>query len=207
MSDVKNICVFCGASPGEDPVYRQAATEFGTLIGQAGLGLVYGGGNVGLMGTIADAVLAAGGPVIGVIPDFLQARELAHYRLTELHLVKSMHERKALMAEKADAFVAMPGGYGTLEEFCEVTTWAQLGLHAKPLGVLNTKGYYDHLLKFLDHGMAEGFIPAMLRELVLTADTPESLLTLIRTVKPQPVNKWAPPAIPGDSEHERLDRT
>ncbi len=192
---------------GHRAVYRDAAIRLGARMAEQGLGLVYGGGNVGLMGTLADAVLAGGGPVIGVIPDFLQARELAHAGLTELHVVTSMHARKALMADKADAFIAMPGGYGTLEEFAEVITWAQLGLHQKALGLLNTDGYYDALLRFFDHGFAEGFIPPKLRTLVLDADNPDDLLTLVLNHHPQTVNKWAPPDIAGESPHDRLSHT
>jgi len=134
---MKRICVFCGSSPGSRPEYRAAAEELGAELARRGTGLVYGGGNVGLMGVLADAVLRAGGEAVGVIPKHLMAREVGHNGLTKLHVVRSMHERKALMADLSDAFVAMPGGYGTLEEFCEIVTWAQLGLHAKPCGILN----------------------------------------------------------------------
>lgn len=192
---------------GDRAIYRETAIRLGTRMGEQGLGLVYGGGNVGLMGTIADAVLAAGGPVIGVIPDFLQARELAHAGLSELHLVKTMHQRKALMAEKSDAFIAMPGGFGTLEEFAEVTTWAQLGLHEKALGLLNVDGFYDPLLAFFDQAAQEGFIPPALRTLVIDSDNPDDLLTLVLNHQPRTVNKWAPPGIADESEPERLSHT
>jgi len=153
-----NICVYCGSRPGAAPSYAEAARALGTLIGQQGHGLVYGGGNVGLMGIVADAVLAAGGPVVGVIPEALVQREVGHQGLSEQHVVPTMHVRKQIMAERADAFVALPGGIGTLEELYEVWTWRQLGYHDKPIGVLNVDGYYDRLLAFMDHCVAEGFL-------------------------------------------------
>lgn len=187
---MNSICVFCGSSFGTRPAYRQAAQAMGDAIAQHGLTLVYGGGNVGLMGTVADAVLAAGGNVIGVIPEFLASKEIAHTGLTKLHVVNSMHDRKALMAELSDAFVALPGGYGTLEEFCEVLTWAQLGLHQKPHGLLNVAGYYDSLLTLFDHAVREQFLKPALRNLVLEASEPERLLTLLAEYQPQFVDKW-----------------
>ncbi len=154
------------------------------------IGLVYGGGNVGLMGMIADAVLRAGGEAIGVIPEHLMAREVGHKGLTKLHIVRSMHERKALMADLADAFVALPGGFGTLEEFCEVVTWMQLGLHAKPCGILNVMGYYSPLLRMLDHAVEERFLKPENRALVLARDQPADLLRALEGWRPARVEKW-----------------
>lgn len=187
---MKYVCVFCGSSMGVQPAYQQAALALGEALARRKLGLVYGGGNVGLMGTIADATLAAGGEVIGVIPDFMVAKEIAHTGLTQLHIVNSMHERKTMMAQLSDAFVALPGGYGTLEEFCEVLTWAQLGLHQKPFGLLNVNGYYSPLLKFFDQAVTEEFLRPMNRSLVLEAAEPENLLDLLANYQPQYVDKW-----------------
>ena len=173
---MKRICVFCGSSPGSRPEYRAAAEEMGAGLVRRNLGLVYGGGNVGLMGIIADAVLRAGGEATGVIPENLMAREVGHKGLTRLHVVHSMHERKALMADLSDAFVALPGGFGTLEEFCEVITWTQLGLHAKPCGILNILGYYTLLLRMFDHAVEEGFLKPENRALVLARESPADLL-------------------------------
>jgi uncharacterized protein (TIGR00730 family) len=187
---VKYVCVFCGSSMGVQPAYQQAAQGMGEALARRKLGLVYGGGNVGLMGTIADATLAAGGEVIGVIPDFMVAKEIAHTGLTQLHIVNSMHERKTMMAQLSDAFVALPGGYGTLEEFCEVLTWAQLGLHQKPFGLLNINGYYSPLLKFFDQAVTEEFLRPINRSLVLEASEPENLLDFLANYQPQYVDKW-----------------
>ena len=154
---MKRICVFCGSSSGARPHYVEAARQTGLALVERGFGLVYGGANVGLMGEIANTVLKQGGEVIGVIPEALVGRELAHACLTELRIVKSMHERKTLMSDLADGFIALPGGYGTFEEFCEIITWAQLGLHRKPCGVLNVCGYYDQLLSFFDSAVREKF--------------------------------------------------
>ena len=155
---MRRVAVYCGSNPGTRPAYGAAARRLGAELGARRLGLVYGGGNVGLMGILADAALAAGGEVIGVIPRALQLRELAHPRLTELRVVRSMHERKALMAELADGFVALPGGLGTLEEMFEILTWAQLGMHTKPAGLLNVCHYYDNLLDFVNHAVREQFV-------------------------------------------------
>jgi uncharacterized protein (TIGR00730 family) len=152
---MKRVCVFCGSSSGSRPEYRTAAEELGTEVVRRKIGLVYGGGNVGLMGVIADAVLKAGGEVMGVIPENLMAKEVGHNGLTKLHVVRSMHERKALMADLSDAFIALPGGFGTLEEFCEIVTWSQLGLHTKPCGILNVQGYYSPLLAMFDHAVKD----------------------------------------------------
>jgi uncharacterized protein (TIGR00730 family) len=156
----QRICVFCGSSAGDDPAYLQSAIEAGRTLTARGIGVVYGGGRVGLMGALADAVLAAGGEIIGIIPEALAAREIAHRGLTELHVVGSMHERKALMAAESDAFLTLPGGFGTLEELFEAVTWRQLGFHDKPCGIANVAGYFDGLLKFCDDAAAHGFVYA-----------------------------------------------
>lgn len=178
------ICVFCGSSPGTDPRYLEAAREMGRTLAGRGLGLVYGGGSVGLMGAVADAALEAGGEVIGVIPQVLQIRELAHRRLTTLHVVGSMHERKARMAELSDGFVALPGGMGTLEELSEVLTWAQLGLHARPCGLLDVAGYYDPLVAFFDRAVEAGFLRREHRRILVTGTTPASLLDQLQAFVP-----------------------
>ncbi len=173
------IAVFCGASAGNNVTHQEIARDMGRALAQRGLTLVYGGGNVGLMGMIADAALEAGGDVIGVIPKFLADREIAHPKLTQTHFVKTMHERKALMADLSDGFVALPGGFGTLDEFCEILTWAQLNLHAKPIGILNALGYFDSLLDFFDNAVQQGFLTESLRALILEASTPEKIIDLI----------------------------
>lgn len=167
---MNRVCVFCGANAGIRAEYRLAAQGLATVLAHRGLGLVYGGGNVGLMGVVADAMLNAGGEVIGVIPQALVAKEVAHRGLSELRIVDTMHQRKALMNELSDAFIALPGGFGTLEEFFEILTWSQLGIHRKPSGLLNVSGYYDDLLAMLDHAAAEGFLLPANRKLVI-ADT------------------------------------
>ncbi|HEY9823520.1 MAG TPA: TIGR00730 family Rossman fold protein [Candidatus Sericytochromatia bacterium] len=187
---MKRVCVFCGSSKGLRPAYKQAAQNMGEALALQGIGLVYGGGNVGLMGAVADAALAAGGEVIGVIPEALVAKEIAHKGLTELRIVGSMHERKALMAELSDAFVALPGGYGTFEEFCEVLTWAQLGLHQKPCGLLNVEGYYDYLIGLFDRAVAEEFLRPQHRSLVLEQEKPQRLLDLLAQYQPVLIDKW-----------------
>jgi uncharacterized protein (TIGR00730 family) len=176
---VERICVFCGSNRGSRPAYAEAARRMGTELARRRLGLVYGGGRVGLMGILADAALAAGGEVTGVIPEALLAWEVAHASLTDLQVVASMHERKARMADLSDAFVALPGGFGTLEEFCEVLTWSQLGLHRKLCGLVNVDGYYDPLLALLDHAVTERFVRPEHRALVLEASEPERLLDLL----------------------------
>jgi uncharacterized protein (TIGR00730 family) len=174
---VNAVCVYCGSSFGSDPVYLEATQELARGLAGRGIRVVYGGASVGLMGALADATLEAGGEVVGIIPQQLVDREIAHNGLTELHVVQSMHQRKALMAELSDAFVALPGGIGTLEELIEVFTWEQLGLHAKPLAAINTAGYYDGLAAFLDHAVEQGFHqPAQRAKLLLAADA-EDLLT------------------------------
>jgi uncharacterized protein (TIGR00730 family) len=187
---MRRICVFCGSSSGNRPEYRTAAEEMGRELVRSSIGLVYGGGNVGLMGIIADAVLRAGGEAVGVIPENIMAREVGHYGLTKLHVVPSMHERKALMADLSDAFVALPGGFGTLEEFCEVVTWTQLGLHAKPCGVLNVLGYYTPLLAMFDHAVEERFLKPENRGLVLARESPSDLLQALEHWRPIHTEKW-----------------
>ncbi|WP_242395149.1 LOG family protein [Anaeromyxobacter oryzisoli] len=187
---MRRICVFCGASGGRAPVHLEAAHAAGRTLARRGLALVYGGGSVGLMGAVADGALDAGGEVIGVIPRALQLRELAHPRLTSLHVVRSMHERKAKMAELADGFVALPGGLGTLEELAEILTWAQLGLHRKPCGLLDVAGYYQPLIAFLDHAVAEGFLrPEHRGELHVASDL-AALLDAFERYAPPPVERW-----------------
>jgi hypothetical protein len=171
--------VFCGSNPGAKPEYARLAAELGAGIARRGLGLVYGGASVGLMGVVASAALAAGGEVIGVIPASMVDRELAHPGLTKLHVVETMHQRKALMADSSDAFIALPGGLGTLDELFEITTWAYLGLHAKPICVVNHDGYYDGLLSWLDHAAREGFITPRARALVKQAPDAASTLALL----------------------------
>src|SRR6266481_7515157 len=190
---MQRICVFCGSQVGTNGLYRQAATALGQLLVRHGYGLVYGGGHVGLMGVIADTVLASGGEVIGVIPESMVARELAHTGVTRLEVVPGMHERKARMAELAEAFIALPGGYGTFEELFEVITWAQLGIHRKPIGLLNVGGYYDGLIGFLDHAVAEGFVSAGNRGLVQVADTPEALLDRLAAHRQGAGPEWITP--------------
>ena len=180
MPTIRHVCVYCGSRPGVNPAYAEAAHELGTRLAHAGIGLVTGGGNVGLMGVVADAALAAGGTAIGVIPQALLDREVGHEGMTELRVVQTMHERKAAMATLADAFVALPGGLGTLEEITEVLTWAQLGLHTKPCGLLNVDGYYTPLVAFLDHAVAEGFVHAERRADLLVESTPGALLDALR---------------------------
>jgi uncharacterized protein (TIGR00730 family) len=181
---MKRICVFCGSSAGNDPRHAAAARALGGAIAARGLELVYGGGSVGLMGTVADAALAAGARVTGVIPQVLQIRELAHRGLTDLRVVGSMHERKALMAELSDGFVALPGGMGTLEELSEVLTWAQLGLHARPVGLLDVGGYYRPLVAFFDQAVASGFLRPAHRAILQEAETPARLLELLAAWRP-----------------------
>lgn len=177
---MKRLCVFCGANSGRDPIYREAAAALGSQIAREGIGLVYGGASVGLMGIVADAARAEGGEVIGVIPQALVARELAHGSLSDLHIVATMHERKAMMADLSDGFIALPGGIGTLEELFEVWTWAHLGLHAKPCALLDVRGFYGKLTAFLDHVHAEEFLRPGVREMLLVADEPRVLIDAMR---------------------------
>lgn len=176
MLDMDRICVYCGSSEGARPAYRDAAERLGRTLADRNLGLVYGGGDVGLMGTVADATLDADGDAYGIIPDGLREREIAHEGLTDLEIVHSMHERKRRMIDLADGFVALPGGYGTLEEFMEVLTWTQLGLHEHPCGLLNVAGYYADLAAFFDHQREEEFVSAAHRSIVMIEDDPDELL-------------------------------
>jgi uncharacterized protein (TIGR00730 family) len=185
------VCVYCGSAGGSDPVYAAGAQAFGTLLARRGVTLVYGGGNVGLMGIVADAALAAGGRVVGVIPELLVAREVAHRGLTELHVVADMHARKRKMADLADGFVALPGGAGTFEELFEVYTWAQLGYHAKPVGLLDINRYWQPLLGLLRHAAREGFMRESYIDMLQCADTPDALLALFAAYEPPVADKWA----------------
>jgi uncharacterized protein (TIGR00730 family) len=188
---VERICVFCGASPGARPEYRQATCELARVLAGEGIGVVYGGGGVGLMGALADAVIEEGGELTGVIPRSLVDREIAHRDVMDMRVVGSMHERKALMADLSDAFIALPGGIGTLEELFEVYTWAQLGLHQKPCALLNVDGYYDGIEDFLAHAVRERFLRQETRDLLLVETDPAALLERLRAFEPQaPVPKW-----------------
>ena len=190
---MKSVAIYCGASAGTNDLYRQQADAMGQELAQRGLTLVYGGGRVGLMGAVADSVLRHGGQALGVIPDFLASKELAHLGLTELFVVQTMHERKLKMAELADGFVAMPGGFGTMEELFEVLTWGQLGLHQKPVAVLNVGGFYDHLLRALDHMATEGLLRPENRRQLLQDEDPAALLEKMRDYQPPAVEKWLTP--------------
>jgi uncharacterized protein (TIGR00730 family) len=188
---MRRLCVFCGSKCGDRPIYADATRRLGAAVVQRGLGLVYGAGHVGLMGVLADAVLQAGGEIIGVIPQALVDKELAHLGLTEMRVVASMHERKAVMADLSDAFLALPGAYGTADECFEILTWAQLGMHAKPIGLLNVKGFFDPLLAWLDHTVGEGFLRERHRQLLLVGDNPEEVLDRLAAARPAPVEpKW-----------------
>jgi uncharacterized protein (TIGR00730 family) len=185
MPRLKRICVFCGSSLGARPAYRDAARRLGELLAERGIGVVFGGGAIGLMGVLADAALSKGGEVIGVIPESLVRREIGHRGVTKLHVVETMHQRKALMADLSDAFIALPGGYGTLEELCEAITWSQLGIQQKPCGLLNIEKYWDGLLAVLDHAVDEEFVRPENSQLVLVAQTPERIL--------ERLSEWTPP--------------
>ena len=187
---MNRLCVYCGSSAGTGDIYIAAARELGELLLEQEIDLVYGGSNLGIMGAIADTVLEGGGNVTGIIPHALHGKEIAHTGLTELHVVDSMHERKSLMAVLSDGFIALPGGFGTLEEIIEVITWGQLGFHDKPCGLLNVNGYFDHLLAFLDHSHAEGFLHPQHRSMLLVADTPAGLLKQFEDYVPPTVEKW-----------------
>ena len=188
---MRRVCVFCGSNPGARPEYAAAARRLGGALARRGVALVYGGASVGLMGVVAEAALAADGEVIGVIPRWLATQEVAHRGLSTLHVVDSMHERKARMAELADAFVALPGGFGMLDELLEAITWAQLGLHRKPIGLLNVAGYFDRLLALVEHAIAERFVHEGHRALLLCADDVDALLDAVATRPPPPApRKW-----------------
>ena len=187
---MRSLCVYCGSSAGNDPAYAEAARGVGAELARRGIELIYGGAHVGLMGQVADAALADGGRVIGVIPQQLVRKELAHRQLTALHITSSMHARKAKMAELAEGFVALPGGVGTLEEIFEIWTWAQLGLHGKPVGLLNVGGYYDELVRFVDHATASGFIRPEQRGMLIVEPTISALLARFDAWVPPVVEKW-----------------
>lgn len=192
---MKRICVFCGSNAGHNSIYRAEAEKLGRLLAGRGIELVYGAGNIGLMGAVADACLEAGGTVIGVIPEALMGKEVAgravdHQTLTRIEVVDSMHTRKARMAELADGFIALPGGFGTFEEFCEILTWGQLGFHVKPMGLLNVGGFYDPLLKLFDHAVQEGFLRQQNRDMALAETDIEKLLDVMTHYRPEAVSKW-----------------
>jgi uncharacterized protein (TIGR00730 family) len=188
---MRRLCVFCGSSRGKRSIHADGARRLGEAMATRGLGLVYGGGHIGLMGVLADAVLGAGCEAIGVIPRSMVDKELAHAGLSELHVVDTMHQRKALMAELADGFAALPGGFGTADELFEILTWAQLGLHAKPIGLLNTAGYFDPLLAWLDRAVLDGFLQPAHRQLLLESAEPNELLEQLQNHRPSPEQtKW-----------------
>ena len=192
---MKRICVFCGSNAGHNPLYRAEAEKLGRLLAARGIELVYGAGNIGLMGAVADACLEAGGTVIGVIPEALMGKEVAgravdHRALTRIEVVDSMHTRKARMAELSDGFIALPGGFGTFEEFCEILTWGQLGFHVKPMGQHNVNGYYDPLLTLFERAVADGFLRQENRAMALAAEDIETLLAAMAAFRPEPVSKW-----------------
>ena len=187
---MQKVCVYCGSSMGNRPLYGEAAGKLGVEIVRAGMSLVYGGGRVGLMGAVADAVLASGGEAVGVIPRSLLEKEIGHKNLTRLHVAESMHERKAMMVDLADAFVLLPGGFGSWEEFCETVTWLQLGIHRKPCGILNVAGYYDALLALAEHAVEEGFVRAAHKETIVVKDDPAELLAALRDARVPTEVKW-----------------
>lgn len=184
------LCVYCGSSSGRRPEYAEGARTFARALVANDIGLVYGGASIGIMGVVADAVLAEGGTAFGIIPEDLEQKEVAHRHLTELQVVRSMHERKARMAELSDGFVALPGGLGTLEELCEVLTWAQLGFHYKPCGLLNVDGYYDKLAEFFDHTVSERFVKEKHRSMLIVENDSEKLIERFESYEPAPVKKW-----------------
>jgi uncharacterized protein (TIGR00730 family) len=191
---VKSICVYCGSSPGRLPQYQQAAAELGRRLASRDITLVYGGASVGLMGVVADAVLDAGGKAIGVIPEALAVKEVAHAELSEQFIVHSMHERKARMADLSDGFIALPGGWGTLEEIFEILTWAQLGFHGKPCGLLNVHGYFDGLFSFLEHAIDEQFVKPIYRNMLIMAERSDELLERFESYQAPKVRKWLSPS-------------
>ncbi|MBL8533761.1 MAG: TIGR00730 family Rossman fold protein [Betaproteobacteria bacterium] len=187
---MRSVCVFCGSSPGRNPLFVQAAREVGGVIARAGLGLVYGGGGNGMMGAVADGALDAGGQVTGIIPDALRRRELAHPRVADMQVVQSMHERKQAMADASDAFVMLPGGFGTFEEFCEVVTWSQLGMHRKPCVLLNVAGYFDRMIAMFDHAREQEFVSRAHRAIVAAVDAPTQLVQALRDYRAPPTHRW-----------------
>jgi uncharacterized protein (TIGR00730 family) len=194
MRRLRRVCVYCGSNSGVRPTFAAAAAGLGRLLAEEGIGVVYGGASIGLMGIVADAALTAGGEVIGVLPDKLFEHEIAHAGLSDLHVVTSMHERKTLMSELADGFIALPGGYGTIEEVVEAVTWTQLGIHDKPVGLLDVDGFFDHLIAFLDRAVSDGLLRPGSRELLLCDDDPRRLLDRLRSEGPPPATSADPPA-------------
>jgi hypothetical protein len=190
---IQRLCVFCGSSSGARPIYAEAAAELGRELVKSGVALVFGGGRVGLMGVVADSVLAAGGEAIGVMPRALVEKEIAHTSLTKLHVVESMHQRKAVMADLADAFLLLPGGYGSWEEFLEVVTWLQLGIHRKPCALLNVAGYYDALLSQASHALAEGFLRPAHKEMLIVEENPARVLARLESAHVPSETKWVDP--------------
>ena len=190
---LQRVCVYCGSNPGRQAIYREVAAELGRELVKRDIALVYGGAGIGMMGAVADAVLANGGEAIGVIPQSLAIREVAHTQLSELIVVTSMHERKAMMEELSDGFVALPGGWGTFEELFEILTWAQLGIHRKPCGVLNVAGYYDHLSLFLQHAVDERFVREEYQSMIIMEQQPTALLDRFNQYQPPQVRKWISP--------------
>ncbi|SOE21897.1 hypothetical protein SAMN06298216_2348 [Spirosomataceae bacterium TFI 002] len=187
---MKSILVYCGANPGLKPIYRETAIALGKEIAKRNQTLIYGAGSVGLMGIIADAVLEEGGKVVGIIPNFLDDLEVGHKSLTELHKVETMHERKALMEKLCDGIITLPGGFGSMDELFEILSWSQLGLHQKPVGLLNLNGFYDHILAQLDHMVAEGFLKQVNRDILQVSDTIEGLYAKMESYVPEPAFKW-----------------
>lgn len=197
MNTIQSVCIYCGSSPGNDPAFTAAATAFAGTMAERGLRLVYGGGSVGLMGVVADTVLSAGGQVIGIIPERLWNKEVGHRGLTALEIVPDMHTRKARMVDLADAFVALPGAFGTLDELFEVLTWQQIGYHQKPVGLLNVDGYFDHLLAFARHAHEKGFLRKVHLDALVVDTEPARLLDRLARVSLDEVDKWAPkPPVP-----------
>lgn len=190
MSKLRRICVYCGSNAGNDPAHRAAAHGLGAFLARSGLGLVYGGGNVGLMGAVADGALLQNGEVIGVIPKSLMEKELGHGGVTELHVVTSMHERKQMMVDLSDGFIALPGGFGTLDELFETLTWLQLSFHDKPVGLLNVGGFFDGLIEFIDHMSRSGFLKPEHAKCVLVENDPTQLLAAMETFRPPDLGKW-----------------
>ena len=190
MSKLRRICVYCGSNAGNDPAHRAAAHDLGAFLARSGLGLVYGGGNVGLMGAVADGALSQNGEVIGVIPKSLMEKELGHGGVTELHVVTSMHERKQMMVDLSDGFIALPGGFGTLDELFETLTWLQLSFHDKPVGLLNVGGFFNGLIEFIDHMSRSGFLKPEHAKCVLVENDPTQLLAAMETFRPPDLGKW-----------------
>jgi uncharacterized protein (TIGR00730 family) len=190
MSKLRRICVYCGSNAGNDPAHRAAAHDLGAFLARSGIGLVYGGGNVGLMGSVADGALSQNGEVIGVIPKSLMEKELGHGGVTELHVVTSMHERKQMMVDLSDGFIALPGGFGTLDELFETLTWLQLSFHDKPVGLLNVGGFFDGLIEFIDHMSRSGFLKPEHARCVLVENDPTQLLAAMESFRPPNLGKW-----------------